>query len=82
MDLSVHITYRNSKRQPIGDEFFSFDDYTSMVGNDVLRLLTDFEDIIYTALDGSQKEDWPDEVWTKYARVKHKVLDIAGAIRR
>lgn len=82
MGLNVHITYRNSKKQPVADGFYTLSDYTEQMGSDILRTLTDIEDIIYTALDGVQKEDWPDEVWIKYTRLKHKILDAAGDIRR
>ena len=82
MKLNVHITHRNSKLQPVADEMFTLEEYTSVLGNDILRMITDVEDIIYTVLDGNQKEDWPDEVWGKFSKLKHKLLDEAGAIRR
>ena len=82
MKLSVHITHRNSKLQPVADELFTLDEYTALVGNDILRMISDVEDIIYSASGGRQRDEWSDEVWGKFSRLKHKMLDEAGAIRR
>lgn len=82
MKLNVHITHRNSKLQPVADEMFTLDEYTALVCNDILRMITDVEDIIYSATGGVQKEDWPDEVWGKFSRLKHKMLDEAGSVKR
>ena len=82
MKLSVHITHRNNKLQPVADELFSLDEYSTILANDVLRMITDVEDIIYCATGGTPREDWPDEVWGKFSRLKHKMLDEAGAMKR
>lgn len=82
MKLNVHITHRNSKLQPVADELFTLDEYSAILSNDLLRMITDVEDIIYCATNGSQKEDWTDDVWGKFSRLKHKMLDEAGALKR
>lgn len=81
MNLNVHVVYRNSKMQPVADEFTPFKEYTTVIANDITKMITDVEDIIYTAT-GLSRDDWSDGVWAKFARLKHKMLDEAGAIRR
>lgn len=82
MSLNVHITHRNSKLQPVADEIYPLDEYMALLGNDILRMISDVEDIIYTTTGGVQRDEWTDEVWTKYSRLKHKMLDTAGAVKR
>ena len=82
MDLSVHITHRNSKLQPVADEYYRLDEYAVLLGNDILRMISDVEDLIYTTTGGVQRDEWPDEIWSKYSRLKHKMLDAAGSVKR
>lgn len=81
-DLSVHIVYRNAERMPVADALYAIDEYARMLSNDLLKLITDVEDCIYAATDGQSKEDWNDNTFVRFCKVKHKLLDKAGEISR
>lgn len=79
---NVHITYRNERLEPVADYLYSLDEYTQMLRNDQVRMISDMEDMVYEATGGKSKEDWDDDVWAKFERVKHKILDKANEIAR
>lgn len=81
-NLNVKITYRNSKLEPINTQMYSLKDYTDMMRNDLLRVITDIEDAFYIATGNKSKDEWSDEVWGSFTRIKHKLLDKAGDIGR
>ena len=81
-NLDVKITYRNAKLDPISTQIYPIEDYTAMLRNDLLRLITDIEDAFYIASGDKSREEWPDDVWSAYLRIKHKILDKAGDIGR
>ena len=80
--LNVKITYRNSKLEPVSTQLYDLKDYTDMLRNDLLKVITDIEDGLYIATGNKTKDEWPDEVWGGFTRIKHKLLDKAGAIGR
>lgn len=53
-----------------------------MIRTDLLRLITDVEDMAYHANDNKPKEEWTDESWSTFCKIKHKLLDKAGDIGR
>jgi len=53
-----------------------------MVRADLLRLITDVEDLVYQANGNKPKNEWTDESWAAFCRIKHKLLDKAGDIGR
>ena len=81
-NLSVHIVYRNEKLMPVSDYMYSLDEYTQMIRNDMMRMITDVEDLVYEATGGLPKEKWADETWARFAKIKHKLLDKAGEVGR
>ena len=82
MEHKVKIVYRNEKLEPVYEKRYGLDEYTEMLKFDLLRLITDVEDIIYECNDGRAKDEWTDSVWLKFCKVKHKILDKAGEISR
>lgn len=78
----VHIVYRNAKLVPVADEVYSLTEYVGMVRNDLLRLISDVEDLAYVATGGTVKAEWDDSVWSKFCLIKHKLLDKAGEMER
>lgn len=78
----VHVVYRNSKLMPVADEMYDLAEYTEMIKNDLIRLISDTEDLVYAATNGIPKSDWEDSVWSKFSCIKHKLLDKAGEISR
>lgn len=53
-----------------------------MLRADLLRLVTDVEDLAYLACDNRDKSEWPDDIWAAFCKIKHKLLDKAGDIGR
>lgn len=84
MDEKIHvkITYRNSKLEPVCTEVYGLHEYTGMIRQGLLRLITDIEVAFYVATGNKPQDEWPDDVWTSYLHIKHKILDKAGDIGR
>lgn len=53
-----------------------------MLRADLLRLITDVEDMVYMMNGNKPKDEWADETWASFCRIKHKLLDKAGDIGR
>lgn len=81
-NLGVKVTYRNHALEDVYTKTYSFSEYTDMLHADLLRLVTDIEDLCYTVNDGKPKEEWTDESFAVFNKVKHKLLDKAGDIGR
>ena len=81
-NLNVKITYRNSRLEPVNTQLYSLSDYTGMLRSDILKVITDIEDAFYVATGNKHRDEWPDDVWSVFARVKHKLLDKANDIGR
>lgn len=80
-DIMVSVTYRNEKLVPVCQKEYVFDEYTTLIRNDLMRIITDVEDAIYD-ITGKKKGEWPDNVVQKFDKIKHKLLDKAGEIGR
>lgn len=44
-------------------------------------MITDVESLVYQ-LTGKPREQWDDETWSTFTRIRHKLLDKAGEIGR
>lgn len=53
-----------------------------MLKADLLRLITDIEDLCYSVNGNRPKDEWSDETWSTFCKLKHKLLDKAGEISR
>lgn len=82
MSLGVRIVYRNAKMEPVCTKCYDLREYTDMLRNDLLRIITDVEDMAYQSNDGKEKDEWPDAAWMTFCKIKHKILDKAGDIGR
>ena len=81
-ELGVKITYLNKNLDPVYEKSYLLGDYTEMLRSDLLRLISDVEDLVYIATGNKPKDDWPDELWSSFHKIKHKILDKAGDIGR
>lgn len=81
-NIGVKVTYRNEKLDPVYEKSYSLREYTEMIRADLLRLITDVEDMVYRMNGNKPKEEWSDESWEAFCRIKHKILDKAGDIGR
>lgn len=78
----VRVTYRNKDMEPVYEKKYSLEDYTEMLRADLLRVITDVENLVYSLNGNVSKSDWPDDIWNEFCRIKHKLLDKAGEIQR
>lgn len=80
--LGVQVVYRNKNMEPVYSRTYSITEYTEMIRTDLLRLVTDIEDLCYAANKNKPKEEWSDETFSAFNKIKHKLLDKAGDIGR
>lgn len=80
--LGVKVVYRNKEMEPVYTKTYSLDEYVDMVKTDLLRLVTDVEDLCYAANNNKPKEEWSDKTFSAFNKIKHKLLDKAGDIGR
>ena len=81
-DIDVRIVYRDRERNPVCARTYTLREYTEMLRADLLRVITDVEDMCYAANRNKPKEDWSDETFSGFNKIKHKILDKAGDIGR
>lgn len=81
-DIGVRVVYRNRDMTPSYTKTYTLNEYTDMLRADLLRLVTDIEDLCYAANDNKDKEEWTDETFAYFNKIKHKLLDKAGDIGR
>lgn len=78
----VKVIYKNNQTNSSFEKEYLLKDYCDMLREDLLRLITDVEDMAYEANGGKRKEEWSDATWTSFCKIKHKILDKANAIGR
>ena len=81
-ELGVTVTYRDKNLQPVYSKTYTIKEYSDMLRADLLRLVTDIEDLCYAANENKAKEEWSDETFVLFNKIKHKLLDKAGDIGR
>ena len=79
---STVITSEENSLLPASFASVSLPEYTDMLRVDLLRLVTDIEDLCYVANGNKDKEEWSDETFSAFNKIKHKLLDKAGDIGR
>lgn len=80
--LKVKVVYRNKNLDPTYEKTYSLQDYVAMLKADMLSLISSVEDLAYMVNDNKLQEDWSEDSWTLFQRIRHKQLDIAGAVGR
>lgn len=81
-DIGVRVTYKDKNLRPIYTKTYSLNEYTDMIRVDLLRLITDIENMCYIQNSGEDKSNWPAETLEEFNKIKHKILDKAGDIGR
>ena len=81
-DITVRITYRDKDLHPTYTKTYSLGEYADIIRADLQGLVGDVETLGYIANDNKPKEEWSDESFAVFSRVKHKLLDKAGEIGR
>lgn len=72
-NLGVRIIYRNNKLEPVGEKTYPLCDYTDMLKTEMLRLISDMEDLVYEANGNQPKDEWGDGAWIRFCKIKHKI---------
>ena len=81
-EIGVRVTYKDKDMRPTYTKTYSLCEYTDMLRQDLLRLISDVENLCYIANENKAKADWSDQTFEEFSRIKHKLLDKAGDIGR
>lgn len=81
-NIRVKVVHKNKDMVPVSEYNCSLREWTDAMRLDVLRLITDIEDLIYTVNGNKPKDDWGETEILIFNKVKHKILDKAGEIGR
>lgn len=81
-DLKVKVVYRDRNLNPTSEKTYLLHDYTDMLKMNILRIIADIEDLVYITNGNKPKDEWSDDTWTAFQRIRHKLLDKAGSIGR
>ena len=81
-DIGIRVTYKDKDLRPTYTKTYSLSEYTDMIRADILRLITDIENLCYVQNSGNDKSKWPEETLEEFNKIKHKMLDKAGDIGR
>lgn len=82
MNLKARVTYRNRNMETIQECDYDLQDYVDMLSMDMKRIISDVEDLVYTANGNISKEDWDEPQILMFNKIKHKLLDKAGELSR
>ena len=81
-DIRVRVEYKNRDMKTWSVREYELRDYADMLRLDLMRLITDVENLCEAATGIPYKEDWPEDVMKTFLHIKHKLLDKAGEIGR
>ena len=81
-EIGVLAIYRDKDMTPVYTKTYTLREYTDMIRVDLMRLISDVEDLCYEVNGNRAKEDWSDETYSAFSKIKHKLLDKAGDISR
>ena len=81
-EIVVKVTYRDKDLQPTYTRTYTLQEYVDAIRSDLQSLVGEAETLGYIANDNKPKEEWSDESFAVFSRVKHKLLDKAGEIGR
>ena len=81
-DLKVKVVYRDRNLNPTSEQVYPLRDYADMLRLDLMRVVSDVEDLVYMVNGNKPKDEWSDETWILFQKIRHKLLDKAGAIGR
>ena len=81
-EICVRVVYRNKDMLPTYTRTCSLGEYADDIRSDLQGLVGDVETLGYIANGNKPKEEWSDESFALFSRIKHKLLDKAGEIGR
>lgn len=81
-DWIVKIEYKNKKLETVIEREYPFDQYTDLIGSELMGVITDVENVFYKIEGGKQRDEWREDNKQMFRTIKHKLLDHANSIRR
>lgn len=81
-EICVKVVYRDKDLHPTYSKTYSIGEYAEAMRSDLQCLVGDVETLGYIANGNKPKEEWNDESFAVFSRIKHKLLDKAGEIGR
>lgn len=81
-EICVRVTYRDKDLQPTYTKTYTLNEYAENMRSDLQGLVGDVETLGYIANKNKPKEEWSDDSFAIFSRIKHKLLDKAGEIGR
>lgn len=81
-DWIVKIEYKNQRLETVIEKEYPFDQYTGLISDELMSVITDIENAFYSFEGGKRKKEWRKESMEKFNEIKHKLLDHANSIRR
>ena len=78
----ITIQYRDSNMNLVAEKTYDLETYTELLRQQMLKSITDVEDLVNDAGGYTSKSEWEDDTWMKFLRLKHRLLDTAGEIGR
>lgn len=80
--IGVRVTYRNHQLTPTSSRIYGLPEYTAQIRSDLQKIVSDVEALCYDVNDGKPIEEWSEETFQAFTKIKHKLLDKAGDIGR
>lgn len=81
-EILVRIVYRDKDLQPTYTKTYTLNEYADAMRSDLQSLVGEVETLGYIANHNKPKDEWDDESYAVFSRIKHKLLDKAGEIGR
>lgn len=81
-EYEITIQYRDSNMNVVAEKTYDLVSYVDMLRQSVLRTITDVEDMINDVCECTGREEWTDDVWMQFIKIKHRLLDVSGELHR
>ena len=81
-EILVRVTFRDKDLKPTYTKTYTLPEYAEAMRTDLQNLVGEVETLGYIANGNKPKEEWSDESFALFTRIKHKLLDKAGEIGR
>ena len=81
-EILVRVTFRDKDLKPTYTKTYTLPEYAESMRADLQSLVGEVETLGYIANKNKPKEEWSDESFALFTRIKHKLLDKAGEIGR
>lgn len=81
-DFTVTINYYSRPEHNFVTQEYRLQEYADLLKIELMRILTDVEDVFYRFNDERPQEEWDERSAKEFAHIRRKILDQANAISR